>query len=315
MNLFSFDELPNDFFIEEAVLNIFFLNPFIVKNVFFLLHPNSFYNLSHRIIYETMKNILEKHLTFNLTYFISSLQDQKNFEKIGGMEKIIRLLNKSENPTDLQNYIEILNEKLYRRILIEFGKDIVQLSYSSKESLEKILEKIDEKLFFLNQQKMFQKTYKASEVINEVYQEIKEKISKQEKIGFSTNFQELDDLLNGIQKSDLIIIAGRPSMGKTALALNIGKNIVENYRIPLILFSLEMSRQQIIYRFLSSEANIDSNRLKNGKMTLLEWKYLSKAMKKLSEFSIFIDDNSDLSLPQIRSSIQKIFQNKKKKDS
>lgn len=313
MNFFSFAELPNNFYIEEAVLSIFFSNPFLVKNVFFLLHPKSFYNLSHRIIYETIQNVLEKHSTFNLTFFISSLQDQKNFEKIGGMEKIMRLLNKYESPTDLQNYIQILNDKLYRRILIEFGNDIIQLSYTSSESLEKILEKIDEKLFFLNQQKMFQKTYKTSEIIDEVYREIKEKISKKEKIGFSTSFQALDELLNGIQKSDLIILAGRPSMGKTALALNIGKNLVENYRIPMILFSLEMSRQQIIYRFLSSESNIDSNRVKSGKMTALEWRNLSKAMKKLSQFSIFIDDNSDLSLPEIRSTIQKIFQNTKKK--
>ena len=311
MNFLNLNQLPNNLFAEEAVLNILLLNPFLLKNIFSNLKINAFYDLSHKIIYTAMLEVSEKNLTLNLTFLISCLQEQENFEKIGGIEKITRLLNKYENPLDLEDYLKILNEKYFRRILIEFGKEVVQLSLSSSESLEKILEKIDEKLYFLNQQKLFQKTYTAAEIVDEIFTEIKIKITKKEIVGFESCFKDLDSILQGFQKSDLIIIAGRPSMGKTAFALNLGKNIVEKYNVPLIVFTLEMSRQQIIYRFLSNESNISSTRLKSGKMTQLEWKQLSQSMQKISNLNLFIDDNASLTLTEIRASLKKVFQNKK----
>jgi replicative DNA helicase len=125
--------------------------------------------------------------------------------------------------------------------------------------------------------------------------------------GFLSSFQELDSILQGFQKYDLIVIAGRPSMGKTAFSLNIGINIIKQYKIPLIIFSLEMSRQQIIYRLISTDSEINSNRLKSGKMNAWEWKLLSKSMKEISELPIFIDDDPNINISDIRSKIKKII--------
>ena len=160
---------------------------------------------------------------------------------------------------------------------------------------------------------MSQKVYSAGDIMNDVFSEMKSKLKKTTSpLSLMTSFKDLDSIIQGFQKSDLIIIAGRPSMGKTAFSLNLGKNVVDTYKIPVVIFTLEMSRQQIIYRFISSDSNINANRLKSGKMTALEWKNLSNSMKKISELPIFIDDNPNLTLIDIRSKLRKIFNGKVK---
>ena len=184
------------------------------------------------------------------------------------------------------------------------------MGYTTSTSVEIILDKIEQTIFSLNKQNQTQKIYSISEIINDVFVEMKLKIKDNISSGLITSFKDLDSIVQGFQKSDLIIVAGRPSMGKTAFALNLGNNIVAKYKIPLIIFSLEMSRQQVIYRFLASNSKINSNRLKSGKMTLNEWKVLSESMKLISDLPIFIDDNPNLSIVDIRSRLRRILNSK-----
>ena len=167
-------------------------------------------------------------------------------------------------------------------------------------------------IFSLTQEKVSQKIYTVAEIVNDVFFDLKEKIKKSQPNGLLTSFKDLDSIIQGFQKSDLIILAGRPSMGKTAFSLNLAQNIVEKYDIPLLIFTLEMSRQQIIYRLLATESQINSNRLRSGKMSSQEWKNLAKTMEKFSKLPIFIDDNSNLTLLDIRSKMRKIFSKKLK---
>jgi replicative DNA helicase len=276
-----------------------------------LLKINSFYYSNHKIIYQNLLELLESNQSINLTNLICKLQDNGVLEKIGGIDYIRLLLNKYENSLDLENYITQINDKYLRRLLIDLGKQIIKWGYTTSEKLEIILEKIEQILFTINQENYDKKIYSAAEIIDEVFSEIKTKIKKNESIGFETSFKDLDAILQGFQKSDLIIIAGRPSMGKTAFALNIARNIVLQYNVPLIIFSLEMSRQQIIYRFLATQSNINSNRLKSGKMNQTEWTNLSIAMKTISNLPIYIDDNPNLSIIDIRSKLKKLLINNK----
>jgi len=301
------NELPNNLFAEQAILNILFLNPILIQTIQENLKPEVFYKESYKIIYQTIVDLFEKNYSISPINILASFEEKGILEKIGGIDEIGRILNQSQNIADLNFYLQILNETYLRRLIIKFGKEIVIAGFNTSENLEKILEEIETKIFSLNQKKLTEKIYSSTEIIDQVFSEIKIKIAKNENIGFQTSFKDLDTILQGFQKSDLIIIAGRPSMGKTALALNLGKNIVEKYNIPLIIFSLEMSRQQIMYRFLSTEANINSNRLKSGKMTHLEWKNLTNCMRKFSELPIFIDDNPIINLSEIRSKIKKIL--------
>lgn len=304
--------LPNSFLTEQSVLNILFYHPLLIKKVNFILKPQSFYFDFHRILYEVLTELSEKQKVINITTIINTLQDQQLLEKIGGINRIIAITNRFENFLDLDEYIKILNEKYLRRLIIELGKQIIAWGYLTTLNLNEILEKIEIKTKYLTQQKISEKLYSTAEIMDEIFLEMKAKGKKDEVENFKTLFPDLDSILQGFEKSDLIIIAGRPSMGKTAFSLNIGKNIVEEYKIPLIIFTLEMSRQQILYRLIANHSKITSSRLKTGKMTLKEWSTLSQTMKYISKLPIFIDDNPNITVPEIRSKTQKILNQKTK---
>jgi len=304
--------LPNNFLAEQSLLNILLTNPKIIKKTLEALKIESFYFEPHKIIYSTISELDEQKTNITLTTLITKLQDNAVLNKIGGIERIITIINRFESLLSLEDYIKAVNEKYLRRLIIEFGRETMTLGYTTSFQLDEILTKIEKLFFDLNQENLAQKTYSIAEVMDEVYLEITSKIKNNQPTGLSTSFKDLDSLLQGIQKSDLIIIAGRPSMGKTAFALNLGSKIVLKYKIPLIIFSLEMSRQQIAYRLLADNSEINSNRVKSGKMTTDEWKLLSNSMSQMSDLPIFIDDNPSLSINDIRSRLRTIFSTKKK---
>nr|YP_009545219.1 replicative DNA helicase [Synura uvella]AYO28373.1 replicative DNA helicase [Synura uvella] len=299
--------LPHNFLAEQGILSILLTNPSLIKNCLSNLSINSFYHDSNKLIYETICELSETNSLINLTTIITKLQDRGILKKIGGIDKIVKLINRFENFLDLDEYIKIVNENYLRRLIIDLGKQIIIWSYATPFNLEEIISKIEDSIFNIKQQKVSKKFYSAAEIVDDIFNEIKDKNNKTTNLGYLTSFQDLDSIVQGFQKSDLIIIAGRPSMGKTAFSLNLAKNIIEKYKIPLIIFSLEMSRQQIIYRFISTESKINNNRLKSRKMISSEWSSLTKAMKTISELPIFIDDNPNLTLIDIRTKIKKIF--------
>jgi replicative DNA helicase len=302
--------LPNDWWIEQALLNIIILHPKLVKDILPEIKSEIFYYKVHKILFATICELFEITDLINLTVLLNKLEDQNNLEKIGGIDFLLKIVNRFEETINLQTYITELNEKYLRRLIITLGKDFISWGYTTTENLEKILEKMEQAVYSLNQQKLSNKIYKTSrtaEIITEIFNEMQSKKSNPVDVGLKTSFHDLDSILQGFQKADLIIIAGRPSMGKTAFSLNLGKNIVQNYKIPLIIFTLEMPRQQIIYRFLSTSSNINTNRLKSGRMNNIEWKKLGDSMKEMSELPIFIDDNPNLTLIDIRLKYRKIL--------
>ena len=304
--------LPSNFLVEQAILNLLLTNASLAKEAILTLKSETFYFEPHRIIYETIIDIHEKNLGANVTLVITSLNDRNLLKKIGGIERILNIIAEFENFSDLDMYIKELNNKYLRRIIIETGKRIIAWGYETSEDLENILDKIENSLSSLNQEKLSQEAYSAEEIMNEVYYEIKSKRQKTGgmSVGLNSSFKDLDSIIQGFQKSDLIIVAGRPSMGKTAFSLNLGKNIVEKYSVPLLIFSLEMSRQQIMYRFISTDSNINASRLKSAKMSILDWENLNTSMSKISKLPIFIDDNPNLTLADIRLRLKKIFTKK-----
>ena len=303
--------LPSTFLIEQSVLNILLTNPVVFKEIESLVKKEFFYFKPHQIIYETIKKLFENNIPINLTMIINKLEDEGNLESIGGIEKITTIINKFESVSNLESYIVILNEKHLRRSIIDLGKKSIIWGYSTSIEIKEILEKMEQLIYSLNQEKISQKVYSSAEIVDDIFNEMKTKIKKQNQAGFTSSFKDLDSILQGFQKNELIIVAGRPSMGKTAFSLNLGKNIVNRYKIPLLIFSLEMSRQQIIYRLIADDSNISTTRIKSGKMTGTEWKLLSSAMKNLSELPIFIDDTPNVSLNEISAKLRKILNNQK----
>jgi len=302
-------ELPNNFIAEQSILNILLTNPSFLPTTILTLKENAFYHEPHKLIYQTLIELSEKGNPINLTSILTKLNDRNILKKIGGPKKLISIINYFDPFSNLENSIDSVNEQYLRRLVIELGKNLINWSSENTLSFEDILANLNDSLYKLNQKKELKKIYTATEIIDTIFEEIRSKKTKKDKFGYESSFKDLDAILQGFQPSDLIIISGRPSMGKTAFALNLAKNIVENYQIPLIIFSLEMSREQIMYRFISSDAKINNNRLKSKKMTSDEWKELSKSMKKIAELPIYINDNPNLTINDIRAQIQKIFLN------
>lgn len=309
------DSLPYSFFAEQGILNIFLThgtNINLIKNNIENLNKDSFYYEPHRLLFEIILDLWEKNISLSLTNILSKLEDSGNLKKIGGFPKITSIINQFENYADLENYVKLVNEKYIRRLIIELGKQSIRWGYSTSINVNEIIEKIENSLTKLSQEKVSEKTKSAAEVVEEIYIDLKTKKKNIYGSGFNTSFKDIDAIIQGFQKSDLIIIAGRPSVGKTAFSLNVGKKIVEKYEIPLLIFTLEMSRQQIIYRLIASEANMNGNRLKSGKMTLEELNNLKKTMKTISKLPIFIEDNPNLTIADIKTKIKKIFLDKNK---
>ena len=195
-------DLPNNFLAEQAVLNILLTNPNLIKNVTATLTCESFYFKPHKLIYTTLCELTEELQTenINLTIIITALQDKGRLKKIGGIERIISTISNFENFSDLENYIQLVNEKYLRRLIIEFGKQVVILGYTTSLTIEHILEEIERTLLSLNQKNKGQKFYSIAEIINDVFIEMKNKIKEDKKSGLLTSFKDLDSILQGIQK-------------------------------------------------------------------------------------------------------------------
>jgi replicative DNA helicase len=304
--------LPNNFLAEQAILNILLTNPLLIENIIPKLKIECFYFEPHSLIYEAIVNLSNEKKSITVTTIITYLQDKSLLEKVGGLSSIINIINRFENFSDLEEYINLVNDKYLRRSMIEMGKEIIRWGYSTSIETNIILNNIEQSIFKLNEKNAYDRIYNSAEIMDDVFQDMANKIKKDESLGLKSFYYDLDSIIQGFQNSDLIIIAGRPSMGKTAFSLNLGRNIVKNYNVPLIVFTLEMSRQQIIYRFISTEAQINANKLKTNKMTEMEWKNLGKSMTEISKLPIFIDDNPNLTILDIKNKLRKVFSGKEK---
>jgi replicative DNA helicase len=235
------------------------------------------------------------------------LQDNGLLQKIGGVKVLIELLSQIPNLVYLEDYLRLIKDKYIRRSLIKLGYETINSSYITNISLESLLNDLENKLFNLTNEIKTQKLSSSAELVNNIFFELKTKSLNPKLSGVPSGFSDLDSLTQGFQKSDLIIIAGRPSMGKTALSLNIASNIIKNSKLPVLFFSLEMSKEQIMYRLLAMETNINQMRLKNGKLSQNDWVKLNKMIKIISKFPLFIDDTFNLSIQDIRSKIKTIL--------
>merc|ERR1711933_128361 len=186
------------------------------------------------------------------------------------------------------------------------GYEAINSAYITNIPLEKILNSFEEKSFKLANELLVEKKVTITELFSNIFLELKEKSLKPQLPGLACGFYDLDSLTQGFQKSDLIILAGRPSMGKTAFVLNITQNILKKYKVPILFFSLEMSKEQLIYRLLSNETGISQTRLKIGNLYKEDWHNLKETIQKYSRLPFFIDDQTNLTTQDIRSRIKKI---------
>ena len=299
--------MPHNFLAEQMILNCLLLNPESIETTFQTISVEIFYFKNHQEIYQAIVYMYNNKLPIDILTLITFLQDRGLLEKVGGIKVLIELITHVPNLVYLDEYIRLVKDKFLRRSLIKLGYEIITSGYITNISLENILNDFETKLFNLTTNKKSQRIFSSAELLDSIFLELKEKSLNPVLPGLSSGFYDLDLLTQGFKKSDLIILAGRPSMGKTALGLNIALNIIKNSKLPLLFFSLEMSKEQIMYRLLSIETNINQTRLRSGELYNEDWIKLNKIIKILSKLPLFIYDTPDLSVQDIRSKIKTIL--------
>lgn len=304
--------LPHNFLAEKIILNCLLINYEAIEITLQTLPIQAFYFKNHQEIYKAIKSLHTNNISIDILTLVTFLQDNGLLEKIGGIKVLIELISQVPNIIYLEKYISLIKDKFIRRSLIKLGYETINSGYITNISLEQMLNQFENKLFNLTTDIKSQKLFSSAELLNNIFSELKEKSLNPSFSGLSSGFYDLDAITQGFQKSDLIIIAARPSMGKTALGLNIAFNIIKTSKLPIIFFSLEMSKEQIMYRLLGMEANINQMRLRSGKLYQNDWIKLNKIIKILSKLPFFIDDTSTLSIEDIRLKIKTILFEQKK---
>jgi replicative DNA helicase len=305
--IFIQKHLPHNFLAEKMVLNCLLISTESIELTLQTLSVEAFYFKNHQEIYQAIIFMYNNKLYIDIVTLITFLQDNGILEKIGGIKVLIELISQVPNLVYFEEYVRLIKDKFLRRKLIKLGYEIINSGYITNISLENILNDFESKLFYLGSEIKTQKIFTSAELLNKVFLELKEKSLNPSFGGLASGFYDLDLLTQGFQKSDLIIIAGRPSMGKTALGLNIALNVIRESKLPVLFFSLEMSKEQIMYRLLSIEANINQSRLKSGKLSHNDWLKLNKIIKIMSKLPFFLDDTTDLSIQDIQSKIKTIL--------
>lgn len=299
--------LPHNFLAEKMVLNCLLINSESIEITFRALSIEAFYFKNHQEIYKTIIFMYKNKLPIDIFTLSIFLQDNGLLKKIGGIKVLIEIISQIPNLVYLEEYIRLIKDKFIRRSLIKLGYEAMNSGYITSTPLEIILNDFENKLFNLTNEIKTQKLFNSAELLNNIFFELKKKSLNPSLSGLASGFYDLDSLTQGFQKSDLIIIAGRPSMGKTALGLNITLNTIKNLKLPVLFFSLEMSKEQIMYRLLSMETTINQSKLRSGNLYQNDWTKLNKILKVMAKLPLFIDDSPYLSIEDIRSKIKIII--------
>ena len=299
--------LPHNFLAEKMILGCLLINSEAIEISLKAISSDFFYFRNHQEIYKTIVFLHQNKLPIDILTLITFLQDNGLLTKVGGVKVLIELLRQVPNLVYFEEYLRLLKDKYIRRSLIQLSYEVINSSYITSIPLENILNDIENKLFYFTDELYSQKLESSAEVLNTIFFELKTKSVNSQLSGISSGFDDLDSLTQGFQKSDLIILAGRPSMGKTALSLNMASNLVKTSKLPILFFSLEMSKEQLIYRLLAMETKINQMKLKSGKLNQIEWIKLTKIIKILAKFPFFIDDTPDLSIQDIRSKVKTVI--------
>ena len=299
--------LPHNFLAEKMILSCLLISSEVIERTYQTLPPNAFYFKNHQEIYKAIIFMYRNKMPIDILTLLTFLQDNGLLEKIGGVNVLIELISQIPNLVYVEEYLRLVKDKFIRRSLIKLGYEVINSGYITNIPLENILNDFENKLFNLTNETKTEKLISSAELLNTIFFELKEKSLNSKLSGVSSGFYDLDSLTQGFQKSDLIIIAGRPSMGKTALGLNIAVNTIKYSKLPVLFFSLEMSKEQIMYRLLAMESNINQMRLKSGKLYQNEWVKLNKLIKIMSKLPFFIDDTVNLTIADIRSKIKTII--------
>ncbi|MDZ8107200.1 MAG: replicative DNA helicase, partial [Nostoc sp. DedQUE12a] len=291
---------------EEAILGGILLDPEAISRVSDRLVAEAFYISAHKDIYQAAVRLHAQGKPTDLLSVTSWLTDHDLLTRIGGRNKLATLVDRTVSAVNIDALAGLVMEKYLRRQLIKAGNEIVHLGYETETDLPIVLDQAEQKVFSVTQERPQSGLVHIADTLINNFQDIEDRNQGIALPGIPCGFYDLDALTSGFQRSDLIIVAARPAMGKTAFCLNLAHNIAASYKLPVAVFSLEMSKEQLTQRLLASEAQIESGYLRSGRLSQTQWEPLSRAIGILSEIPIYIDDTPNITVTQIRSQARRL---------
>ncbi len=298
---------PQNLEAEEAILGAVLTNPICLNKIADLITPESFYKPANRMIYEAVLDLFGKNQAIDIVTVSERLSETDKLEQVGGRAYVNDLALNVVTTANIEYYAKIVQEKAIKRNLINAGSEIVEMAYENN-SMETTLDNAEKLIFNIAQQKATTDLVPIEELVLKSYEQIEFRYNhRDELIGVPTGFYDIDMMTSGLQKSDLIILAARPSMGKTAFALNIAQNVALRANKAVAIFSLEMPKEQLVQRMLCSEAEVDTQRLKTGLMQAKDWEKLTTTMNVFAEAPIYIDDCAGATVMDIRAKCRRLM--------
>ena len=292
---------------EISVLGSMLLDNEAINLVTELLRTDNFYKTSHQYIFDTIVNLYSKNNAVDLVILKDELKKQSLLEKVGGAEYLMELEESVPLASNVEYYAKIVREKTIKRDLITATAKIQQEAYNDSLESDELLDIAEKEIFDITQRKFSSPTTKLFNILHDTFDHISNLHDREGRLtGVSTGYYDLDDITSGLQNSELIVIAARPSMGKSSLVLNIAEHAGTKEKKPTLIFSMEMSAQQVAQNMLCSTAKIDAHLLRTGKLDDNQFSNLSLAMGDLSESEIFIDDTPGLGLLELRAKARRL---------
>ena len=303
----SFKLPPQNIEAEQSILGGILIENDALNTVVEFLEAGDFYRETHQKIFQCMIVLSEKSEPLDLITLTNELKKSKELESIGGASYLASLVESVPTAANIAYYAKIVKEKSILRKLISTATEIVTQSYHEGKDLEDFLDDAEQAIFRISEHRVKPAFYPIKEIVKESFKVIEKLYEKKELItGVPSGFKDLDRKTAGFQDADLIIVAGRPSMGKTAFCLNIAQHVSINAKIPTAMFSLEMSKEQLAIRMLCSEARVDSARLRSGFLSESDWPKLTMAAGALSDAPLFIDDTPAISVLELRAKARRL---------
>lgn len=300
--------LPHSIEAEQAVLGAVLADSECLSKVIEQIdHEEFFYKKSHQLIFDSFLKLAERGENIDTITVAQYLSDQKNLEQIGGRSYLSALSEHAPIAANAEYYAKTVKTKATLRNMITAGNEIVSLAGKSEEELDALVDKAEQLIFDLAQSKTKESLTHIGNLVHRSWEILEEReANKGQLTGMDTGFYDLNALTAGLQKSDLIILAARPSMGKTAYALNVAENVAIKNRKAVALFSLEMSKDQLVQRMLCARAEVDATRVRTGQLTENDWARLGQAMSEIGEAPIFIDDSAGITIMEIRGKCRRL---------
>ncbi|MBT4856905.1 replicative DNA helicase [Candidatus Uhrbacteria bacterium] len=300
---------PHNLEAEESLLGAILVDQESLMKVLDVVHAEDFYKESHRIVFDIMLDLFERHQPIDLLTVGNRLEEKKQLVRVGGRAQLVELANTVTTSANIKNYAQIIQKKSTLRKLLKAASEITELGYDENEDIDLVIDSAEQKLFDVSSG-FIQKTFVAiRSVLTGAFDRIDELHRERGKLrGIATGFKGLDNLLAGFQKADLIILAARPSVGKTSLALDIIRNVSVRQNAPVGFFSLEMAKEQLVDRLICAEANVDLWKLRTGRLSDRDDDFprIGEALASLSEAPIYIDDTPVANIMSLRAKARRL---------